>query len=140
MTYRTVVNGVIRNPSGEIFICKKPADRGIFPGQWAIPGGGIGTNETAQQSLIREITEETGLNITNIKPLFFYELQTTKYHPTETKQDLQLTVLVYSANSNSDKVILDHEHEEYAWIKPANLGKHNFNPATKKTFKQMGLL
>jgi len=34
-----------------------------FKGQWATPGGRIEDNETAEQCLIREMKEETGLTV-----------------------------------------------------------------------------
>lgn len=140
MTHRTVVNGIISNSKGEIFICKKPKDRGVYPGQWAIPGGGIDPGETAQQALRREIKEETGLNIKNINPVYFYELAVTKYHPTSPSSKQQLILLVFTAKAASTKVTLDTEHEIFAWVKPDKLGQYDLNPATKKTLKQLGLL
>jgi ADP-ribose pyrophosphatase len=39
---------------------------------WAIPSGGVHAGETAEQAAIRETAEETGLRVTNIKPLLHY--------------------------------------------------------------------
>ncbi len=46
-------------------------ERGIEPykGMWALPGGFMDMDETAEQCAIRELKEETGLEITNIKQL-----------------------------------------------------------------------
>ena len=38
---RVIVVGLIHNGRGEWLLCKMPAERGVFPGQWGLPGGGI---------------------------------------------------------------------------------------------------
>ena len=42
MRQRVIVCPVIQN-DGEYLLCKMASDRGVFPGQWALPGGGNGT-------------------------------------------------------------------------------------------------
>ena len=45
--FRVIVVGIVQNELGEYLICKMPQGRGVFPGQWGLPGGGIeeGENE-----------------------------------------------------------------------------------------------
>jgi ADP-ribose pyrophosphatase YjhB (NUDIX family) len=35
---RVIAVGVIQNEQGEILLCKKSPRRGVFPGQWGLPG------------------------------------------------------------------------------------------------------
>lgn len=37
---------------------------------WTLPGGGVETNETASQAVVREVWEETGLRATVVRHLF----------------------------------------------------------------------
>ena len=37
---------------------------------WTLPGGGVESNETPEQAVVREIKEETGLDVKVKRPLF----------------------------------------------------------------------
>ncbi|MBI2079164.1 NUDIX hydrolase [Candidatus Micrarchaeota archaeon] len=43
-----------------------------FKGEWAIPGGRIEDNETAEECLVREAKEETGLEVRPIRMIGVY--------------------------------------------------------------------
>ena len=43
-----------------------------FKGQWAFPGGFMNMDETTEQCAIRELEEETGLKVTEIKQIGAY--------------------------------------------------------------------
>ncbi len=49
----------------KILLVKRGRDP--FRGEWAVPGGRIEDNETAEQCAIREMKEETGLDIEILK-------------------------------------------------------------------------
>ncbi|PLM52717.1 nucleoside triphosphatase, partial [Klebsiella pneumoniae] len=44
MRQRTIVCPLIEN-EGHYLLCKMAADRGVFPGQWALSGGGVEPGE-----------------------------------------------------------------------------------------------
>lgn len=52
------VGGCIRNDNGEILLQKRK-DKNV----WGFPGGAIEIGESAQETAIREIKEETGLDV-----------------------------------------------------------------------------
>lgn len=43
-----------------------------FKGQWAFPGGFMNMDETTEQCAVRELEEETGLKVTEIKQIGAY--------------------------------------------------------------------
>ena len=63
-----VAVAAIVNQNGEVFICKRHADS-HQGGLWEFPGGKVEAGETVQQALVRELHEETGIQITESRPL-----------------------------------------------------------------------
>ena len=61
--WRVIVVGVIQNSKDEYLICRKPTSRGVFPGQWALPGGGIEPGEHMEAVLRREVNEDASINL-----------------------------------------------------------------------------
>ena len=60
---------LIENPEGKLLIGR----RGVWPeGMWVFPGGGVNFGETTEQAVVREIREETGLEI---KPLHLIKVE-----------------------------------------------------------------
>jgi len=87
--------------------------RGI--GEWDILGGGLDFGETILECLHREAMEETGLSIYVDRLLYAI----TPVLPT--KESDGAVGLVYICHTDSDTVILSHEHTEYLWVTKAML-------------------
>ena len=51
--------------NGKILLIRRAAEP--FKGMWAVPGGRIEDDETAEECLIREMEEETGLTVEPVK-------------------------------------------------------------------------
>lgn len=54
MRQRTIVCPLIQN-DGCYLLCKMADDRGVFPGQWALSGGGVEPGERIEEALRREV-------------------------------------------------------------------------------------
>ena len=75
---------------------------------WDLPGGSVKYCETAIHSLLREIEEETGLNISVGKILSVYDAIRTNVH---------LVIITYICTYLSGNVRLSNEHEAFYWLK-----------------------
>jgi nucleoside triphosphatase len=137
--WRVIVVGLIQNPQDEYLICRKPANRGVFPGQWALPGGGIEPGERMEEALRREIQEEVGLEISEIQPLLFKEGQYHKLFPDGSRKLIYMIFLVFSCRAGWQEVTVGEEFETFAWVKTEHLADFDLNPETRDTFVQMGV-
>ncbi len=55
-----VTVGMLRRADGAVLMCSRPSGK-PYAGYWEFPGGKIEAGESAEQSLIRELQEELGL-------------------------------------------------------------------------------
>jgi 8-oxo-dGTP pyrophosphatase MutT (NUDIX family) len=63
---RQIVSALIFSSDNKLLMgMKDPAKGGVYSDCWHIPGGGIDDNENQTTALIREIKEETGLDVSN---------------------------------------------------------------------------
>jgi ADP-ribose pyrophosphatase YjhB (NUDIX family) len=63
---RTIVSALLISSDNKIFMGKKdPKEGGVYAECWHIPGGGVEEGESLVEALIREIKEETGVDISN---------------------------------------------------------------------------
>lgn len=137
---RVIVVGVVRNQAGKVLLCKKPADRGVFPGQWGLPGGGIEPGERSEEALYRELWEELGVQVEGIEALFFSEGIYPKHYPDGEQVEINMIFLIFSCRACSTQLNLNQEFSEYAWVRPEALADYDLNVATVETFRKMGLL
>lgn len=96
---------------------------------WGIPGGKIKFGETAEAALRREIMEETGLKISDIR----FALVQDCIHSNEFYRDAHFVLLNYTCRctGKNPTVILNEEGREFRWIKPAETKKLKLNRPTK---------
>jgi nucleoside triphosphatase len=137
--WRVIAVGVIQNADDEFLICRKPVNRGVFPGQWALPGGGIEPGERMDDALRREIREEVGIEVTDIQPLFFRDGIYPKLLPDGSRKNIYMIFLIFTCRADSMDVVVGDEFEAYAWVKSEDLANYDMNEETKRTFAEMGL-
>lgn len=104
-TIITAVKGIVRHDNRILIVQRAAADSG--GGTWECPGGKIDFGEQPEDSLIREIREETGLTVTVDKIAYASSILT---HP-----DRQVILLAYFCTAVTSSVTLSEEHDAYLW-------------------------
>jgi nucleoside triphosphatase len=138
---RLVVVPVVRDDEGRVLLCRMPPDRGVFPGQWGLPGGGVEPGERVHDALAREVREELGVSVVSAKPLFFSDGTHEKTLPGGDRTLLYMVFLLFECRIDPTQPIsLNEEFSEFAWVEPARLADYDLNVATRKTFGSLGLI
>ena len=141
MRQRTIVCPLIQN-EGAFLLCKMADDRGVFPGQWALSGGGVEQGEQIEEALRREITEELGdkLRLRAITPWTFRDDIHIKTYADGSKEQIYMIYLIFDCISDNREVCINEEFQDFAWVRPEDLHHYDLNEATRKTLSMKGLL
>lgn len=102
---------VIKHPANDTFLLliRNKNDKSR-PGDYDIPGGSLKDGELHEESLKREVKEETGLEISEIIPV----LINTRYDAIEKEYFIYIG---YKAISTNSKVVINSdEHPDFKWM------------------------
>ncbi len=93
---------------------------GVNVGQFDVPGGRVESGQKFDESLIREVKEETGLEVKIGNPFFVNESW-----PNVRNEQWQIVRIFFECSVDSDKVVLSEDHDVFKWIDPSDYKKHN---------------
>jgi len=132
--YRVTVVGVIIKED-TVLLGKKPKNVGPYPNTWIIPGGGIDfEKETVEEALVREIREEAGITIKNIKPLTFMSDNEPDKHGVMT----YFVHLVYTADYDSGEIQAGDDVTYLEWVPIKKIPTLTIARPSIVTFKKLG--
>lgn len=119
---------LIFNPEGKIFLMKSYK----WKDKYVIPGGHVELGEKIEDSLKREIKEETGLDIYGIEFICFQEFIFDKAF----WKKKHFIFFDFSCKTNSREVKLNSEGQEYVWVSIKESLNLPIEPYTRKTIEK----
>lgn len=133
--HRVAVTGIVwkegEDGTRRFLITKRSPHKKVMPGKWTVPGGGMEASDYMQaepsylnpespqwygaieRTLRREVREEVGLEVTDIR----YLLDVAFIRP----DGIPVIVLSYFCKYESGEVTLDADATEHAWVSIAEL-------------------
>ncbi|MDE3066017.1 MAG: NUDIX domain-containing protein [Verrucomicrobiota bacterium] len=122
---QATVGALIFNAQGEVLMLRTHK----WSGLWGIAGGKIKWGEASEAALRREILEETGLEVTDVR----FVLVQDCIHSKEFYRDAHFVLLNYTCRcaGRAPRVKLNDEAHEFRWLAPAAAGKLALNTPTR---------
>jgi 8-oxo-dGTP pyrophosphatase MutT (NUDIX family) len=123
------VTAVVCNDAGQILLIHK-TDNNL----WALPGGGHDVGETVTQTVVREVKEETGIDVAveEVSGLYTDPGHVMAYDDGEVRQQFSIC---FRARPIGGKLRTSSESKEVRWVFPADLNKLDIHPSMRLRIK-----
>ncbi|GGX50246.1 NUDIX domain-containing protein [Streptomyces fructofermentans] len=117
------VTAVVQDDSGQLLLIHK-TDNGL----WALPGGGHDIGERIGETVVREVLEETGIQVEvdNIIGLYTDPAHVLAYDDGEVRQQFSIC---FRAHPTGGSLRTSSESKEVRWVNPADLDGLDIHPS-----------
>jgi 8-oxo-dGTP diphosphatase len=113
---------VLVDADGRVLLAQRPEGK-VMAGLWEFPGGKVDPGETPEAALIRELTEELGIDVAAscLAPFTFASHAYPEFH---------LLMPLYVCRKWSG-IPIAREGQRLRWVRPAKLADYPMPPADK---------
>jgi len=111
--FEMTVKAVIVRDGKDVLLLKRSKNSVIFPEKYDLPGGSVENGETLQEAMLREIEEETGLEVEVGPILFAFDFQKDGKEKDEIGHGKGVRFIAFH---KSGEVKLNDENEHFEWI------------------------
>ena len=102
--YYISVLGVVRRSDGKFLITQRVMTKEWAPGWWEIPGGAVKAGESSLEAVIREVREETGLDVSGKKGGYQFS-----YHRENKGQNYIVDIYCFDMDAGEDLTLQKEE-------------------------------
>lgn len=119
--FHLTVLGVLQRPDGRYLITRRRLDKEWAPGHWEVPGGGVSAGESSQEAVIREIREETGIDVSGADGGYVFTYQ--RINPEE-RNNYFVDIYKFIIDcSEADVHVQEREVSEFAFATAQEIAK-----------------
>ncbi len=117
---------------GKVLVVRESTkyDDGTNAGRYDVVGGRVEPGQRFDESLIREVKEETGLDVRIGKPFFVNE-----WRPVVRGEQWQIVGIFFECTAPAGEVRLGEDHDASEWIDPAAYKRYNIIPNLAPAFE-----
>ncbi len=133
------VGAVIRDETGRILLVRhRPERKGFWQGKWICPGGELEFGEIIQEGIIREVREETNLEITLTQSLPPFQ----RIARSEGKPFLHVIYIDYVAELKGGELKPGGDVGEAVWLTPEEIYERweDLHDDTKRLLSLSGVI
>jgi len=120
---------IVFNEEGKFLTLHRTSTAPSNPDKWDFPGGDLDFGEDTIEGITREIKEEAGLEVKDLKP---FDIESNIYED----EEFWVTI-AYTAKVIVDKVVLSFEHDEFKWVTPEEFLKLESPDKLKRFVKNL---
>lgn len=119
------VTAVVRDDTGRLLLIHK-TDNDL----WALPGGGHDVGESVADTVVREVQEETGIDVAvdNIVGLYTDPRHVMAYDDGEVRQQFSIC---FRAHPTGGQLRTSSESKEVRWVSPTDLEALDIHPSMR---------
>lgn len=118
-------SAIVTDEHGRILLVKR-RDNTL----WALPGGGHDIGESIEQTAVREVKEETGLDVEVARLVGIYTnpAHVVAFTDGEVRQQFSLC---FTTKLRGGELAIDHESTDIAWTQPADIEQLEMHPSMR---------
>lgn len=120
---KVAVSALVRNDHGQVLMIHRTDN-----GKASIPGGGVELGETPAQAVVREVEEETGIDVavTGLIGIFSNPEHVIAYDDGEVRQEFSIC---FTADPVGGELRTSTESKSVGWIEPGDLVNLDIHPS-----------
>jgi len=122
------VGALVINPNDEVLLLRSHKWRGSC----AIPGGHVEVGECIEDAVVREVKEETGLDVTELEFICFQECINDKVF----WKERHFIFFDFACRTSSSDVTLSDEAQAFEWVPIAEAGDKFSDPYTQRVLRE----
>lgn len=124
--------GAVIEKDGKYFLAKRGEEARNKVGKWEFPGGAVEMGDTVEETIVREMKEEHGIDV-EVKELLDYQ----SYFLSNDNQHWFAVTFLCSLVSGEPKILETEKCEEIGWFTLDEIEKLDLAISSRKNLKSL---